>query len=168
MLRLRNFIPTDGEPVASWVTDERTLRIWAAATYPRFPVAAAEINHRYEALRGSISSFHALMAEEDGVPVGHMILHYLDPEQTVVHFGYVIVDPACRGRGIGSRMLRQALDMAFGEMQAQRVSLMVLDCNARAHQCYRKLGFRDVPDTTETMRIQETEWVRHRMELTNG
>ena len=167
-MKFRDYTPEDGELVASWVTDEWTLRVWSAACYAAWPVSGEEINRLYEDTMKKEPSFRPLMAEEDGVPVGHMILQYTDPEQTNVHFGFVILDPEIRGRGTGSRMLRLAIERSFGELGAKSLDLMVLDCNERAHQCYLRLGFRDVPDTTEVMVIQEKEWVRHRMEMTNG
>jgi len=168
MLTFRDYTPADEELVASWVTDEWTLRVWSAACYEAWPVTGEEINCLYEKTMEKEPSFRPLMAEEDGIPVGHMFLQYTDPEQSNVHFGFVIMDPVCRGKGVGSRMLQLAIELSFGEMGAETLDLMVLDCNERAHRCYLRLGFRDVPDTTEVMVIQEKEWVRHRMEMTNG
>ena len=168
MLSFRDYTPADGELVASWVTDEWTLRVWSAACYAAWPVSGEEINRLYEDTMKKEPSFRPLMVEEDCVPVGHMILQYTDPEQTNVHFGFVILDPEIRGRGTGSRMLQLAIERSFGELGAKSLDLMVLDCNERAHRCYLRLGFRDVPDTTEIMVFQEKEWVRHRMEMTNG
>ena len=163
MLGFRDYTPADGELVASWVTDEWTLRVWSAACYEAWPVTGEEINRLYEKMMKKEPSFRPLMAEEDGIPVGHMCLQYTDPEQSNVHFGFVIMDPVCRGKGVGSRMLQLAIELSFGEMGAETLDLMVLDCNERAHRCYLRLGFRDVPDTTEVMVIQEKEWVRHRV-----
>ena len=168
MLKFRDYTPADGNLVASWVADLWTLRVWSAACYEAWPVTGEQINRLYDAAMEKEPSFHPLMAEEDGIPVGHMILQYTDPEQTNVHFGFVILDPEIRGRGTGSRMLQLAIEKSFGEMGATSLDLMVLDCNERAHHCYLRLGFRDVPDTTEVMVIQEKEWVRHRMEMVNG
>ena len=144
MLKFRDYTPADGDLVASWVADLWTLRVWSAACYAGWPVTGEEINRLYAESKAKEPSFRPLMAEEDGIPVGHMILQYTDPEQSNVHFGFVILDPEIRGRGIGSRMLQLAIDKSFGEMGARLVELMVLDCNERAHQCYLNLGFRDV------------------------
>ena len=153
--------------MASWVTDEWTLRVWSAACYPAFPVSGSQINELYQSCRDKEPSFRPLMAEEDGVPVAHMIVQYVDAARTTVHFGFVIVDPVCRGKGVGSRLLQEALALSYGEMAGQKAELMVLDCNERAYRCYLALGFEDVPDSTEVMTIQGKEWVRHRMERTN-
>lgn len=163
MLNFRDYTPADGDLVASWVADEWTLRVWSAATYPNWPVTGEEINRHYAACCEKTPSFRAMMAEEDGVPVGHMIVQYKNPEQTTVHFGFVIVDPACRGKGIGTRLLQQALQLTYGELGADTAELMVLDCNERAHRCYLSLGFTDVPDSTQVMEIGCKTWIRHQM-----
>lgn len=102
MLKLREYTPEDAGLVASGVTDEWTLRVWSAACYPAFPVSGSQINALYQSAREKEPSFRPLMAEEDGVPVAHMIVQYVDAAHTTVHFGFVIVDPACRGKGIGA------------------------------------------------------------------
>jgi len=165
MLKFRAYTPEDGNLVASWVTDEWTLRVWSANCYERWPVTGEEINRRYQESREQEPSFRPLIAEEDGVPVGHMILQYKDPAHTIVHFGFVIMDPACRGKGLGSQMLRIAIAEAVSAMGCDTVELMVLDCNKRAYRCYLALGFEDVPESTQTMDIHGTSWVRHKMKL---
>ncbi len=102
------------------------------------------------------------MAEEDGVAVAHMIVQYTDQQKDSVHFGFVIVDPACRGKGIGSRLLRLAQDLSYGEMGAEKTELMVFTCNERAHQCYLNLGFRDVREAP--IEIDGEVWNRWFME----
>ena len=162
MLTIRNYTEADGELVASWVTDLWTLRVWSAACYPGWPVSGEQINKLYVNCKEKEPSFQPLMAEEDGVPVAHMTVQYTDPEKTTVHFGFVVVDPACRGNGIGSRLLREAMKLAYGQMAAEKVDLIVFSCNEPAHRCYRKLGFRDVQETP--MEIEGALWERWVME----
>lgn len=126
MLKLREYTPEDAGLVASGVTDEWTLRVWSAACYPAFPVSGSQINALYQSAREKEPSFRPLMAEEDGVPVAHMIVQYVDAAHTTVHFGFVIVDPACRGKGMGSRLLEQALALSYGEMGGQKAELIVV------------------------------------------
>ena len=94
MLKLRDYLPSDGDRIASWVTDSWTLRVWSADTYEAFPVTGQQINKRYAAFRQKEPSFCPLTAEVDGKAVGHLILQYANGEKTAVHFGFVIVDPA--------------------------------------------------------------------------
>ena len=162
MLTIRDYTEADGNLVASWVTDQWTLRVWAAACYPEWPVSGAQISELYVNCKEKEPSFRPLMAEEDGVPVAHMTVQYTDPEKTTVHFGFVVVDPACRGKGIGSRLLREAMALAYGEMGAEKVDLMVFTCNERAHKCYLNLGFRDVRESP--MEIGGELWGRWIME----
>ena len=144
MLKFREYTPADGDLVASWAADLWTLRVWSAACYAGWPVTGEEINRLYAESKAKEPSFRPLMAEEDGVPVAHMIVQYTDQQKDSVHFGFVIVDPACRGKGIGSRLLRLAQELSYEEMGARKTDLMVFACNERAYQCYLNLGFRDI------------------------
>ncbi len=52
----------------------------------------------------------------------------------------MIVDPSCRSLGIGSAMLRYALDLAE-KKGLGRITLLTDGDNRRAHEFYRKNGF---------------------------
>ena len=164
MLVLRNYLSEDGDVVASWVTDLWTLRVWSADCYPGWPVAGKQITALYRGFAEQDPSFRALVAEENGVQVGQLILRYLDQAHTTVHFGFVIVDPAQRGKGLGKRLLLQAMELAYGEMGAEKVELMVFTCNEKAHQCYRNLGFADVRKAP--IELDGEIWDRWQMERT--
>lgn len=54
----------------------------------------------------------------------------------------VIVDPGCRGQGIGSRLLKKVLK-EMDRKKVKRVSLLTDDDNYRARKFYKKLGFKE-------------------------
>lgn len=54
---------------------------------------------------------------------------------------HVITNSRCRGKGIGSRMLRFAIDMAW-QKNCYKVMLLSGMQRADAHRVYEKLGFR--------------------------
>ncbi len=56
------------------------------------------------------------------------------------HLEDLIVDPACRGRGMAEKLLRQAIDAAR-ENNLSRVELNALNDNEAARKLYEKLGF---------------------------
>jgi GNAT superfamily N-acetyltransferase len=51
--------------------------------------------------------------------------------------GMVLVDPACRGRGIGTRLLAQTIEY----LDAQRIPCIKLDATPQGRPLYEKLGF---------------------------
>ncbi|CRM32489.1 MULTISPECIES: GNAT family N-acetyltransferase [Pseudomonas] len=83
-----------------------------------------------------------LVALHGGEVIGQLGLEqYLRVRQA--HAGYfgMGVATAWQGRGIGSKLLTAALDVADNWMNLHRVELTVFADNEAAHNLYRKFGF---------------------------
>lgn len=78
-----------------------------------------------------------------------------------LHVSMFFVDPASQRQGVGSRLMRYALDNAHAS-GVSRVSLWT-DCqNTDARKFYEALGMKP----TRTRRVSETvEWVRYELDL---
>ena len=87
-----------------------------------------------------------LVAELDGRIVGYLRLdrHWLGPDATYI--ALLNVHPEYRGRGIGTRLLKEAIRRSI-ELGVDRVDLHTWPGNARAIRLYKKLGFFWVPET---------------------
>ncbi|WP_175400859.1 GNAT family N-acetyltransferase [Clostridium pasteurianum] len=55
--------------------------------------------------------------------------------------GIYIADVNCRGKGIGSEVIRILKEKAFKEMKLSKIYLNVRETNKRAISCYKKCGF---------------------------
>ena len=55
--------------------------------------------------------------------------------------GFVIVDDSKRGRGLGKSLVNMAVDYAFKQLGAKKVSLGVFENNTSAIHCYESAGF---------------------------
>jgi len=84
--------------------------------------------------------------DEDDV-VGFFILRRPTESFDVLRFGFVIVDPAKRGKGYGKRMLQLGIIYAKEIFAAKKVTLGVFSNNEQAYRCYRNVGFKE--STTE-------------------
>lgn len=87
-----------------------------------------------------------LIAELDGRIVGYLRLdrHWLGPDATYI--ALLNVHPDYRGRGIGTRLLKEAIKRSI-ELGVDRVDLHTWPGNIRAIRLYKKLGFFWVPGT---------------------
>lgn len=141
MLTLRPYEARDAEIILSWVPDEFALRQWSADRYGFFPVTAEDMNRQYAEAGDTV---FPLTAADGDKAAGHLILRYTDRERQTVRLGFVIVDAARRGRGLGRKMVERALTRAFEEMHARRVTLGVFENNPAAFSCYKAAGFREV------------------------
>ncbi len=83
-----------------------------------------------------------LVAVHGGEVIGQLGLEqYLRVRQAHVGSFGMGVAPAWQGKGIGSKLLSAALDVADNWMNLHRVELTVYADNEAAHQMYRKFGF---------------------------
>lgn len=91
------------------------------------------------------------IGEEDGRPVGAII--DIDPALETTHywgdcgpglraFDTWIGEARDRGRGLGSAMMRAALDIAFADPAVAAVIIDPLESNRRAIRFYERVGFR--------------------------
>lgn len=95
-----------------------------------------------------------LVAEHDGIPIG--FVQIIDAREEESHYWGDDVPPNLhaidiwigaaehRGRGLGSEMMRQALDRCFADPRVEAVLIDPLVTNTRAIRFYERLGFRYV------------------------
>lgn len=162
MLRLRQYKPCDAEAIASWIGDEMAMYRWSADRYDSFPITADAINEKYLDHNGDClepDNFYPMTAVDEDGAVGHLILRYTDREKRIIRVGFVIVDDKKRGKGYGREMLVLALRYAFEIMKAHKVTLGVFENNLPAYRCYKRVGFKEVPEADEEYyEIQGEKW----------
>jgi aminoglycoside 6'-N-acetyltransferase len=94
-----------------------------------------------------------LIAEEDGRPVG--IVQLIDPAREETHYwgdcqpdlralDIWLGEPQDLGRGLGTQMMRLALDRCFAVPEVSAVLIDPLATNVDARRFYERLGFREV------------------------
>lgn len=146
MVRLRDATPGDLELLRRW---EEQPHVVAAG-------ASDDWNWESELLR-SPDWREQLIAEVDGRPVGFMQI--IDPaREETSYWGEIangfhaidiwIGDESDLGRGIGTTMMRIALDRCFSAPGVSAVLVDPLASNTRAHRFYERLGFRFVERRT--------------------
>lgn len=111
-----------------------------------------DFDWRYELPR-QVSWRELLIAEADGVPIG--VMQIIDPRHEETHYwGEVpeglraidiwIGEPAYRGRGLGSEMMRLAHQRCFAATDVTAIIIDPLASNERAIRFYQRLGYRPV------------------------
>lgn len=164
MLKIRPYKESDAETIVSWIKDEVSLRKWSADRYGSYPINAKDMN-RYYADFPDTEYFHKLTAYDENGIIGHMIIRFVDIENRICRFGFVIVDDSKRGKGYGKRMLELAIDHAFEVMKAKKIDLVVFDNNESALNCYKAAGFKEVAtDEEEYFHVLDEDWKRLKLE----
>jgi ribosomal protein S18 acetylase RimI-like enzyme len=95
----------------------------------------SELPHGYPA-----EDHFVFCVREDGGIVALLNLFRNYPRAGQWWLGFQIVDPACRGRGLGERLLR-ALEAWIASQGADILQLAVSEHNAGADRFWRRMGF---------------------------
>ncbi|SDD45734.1 GNAT family N-acetyltransferase [Aquimonas voraii] len=113
-----------------------------------WPEAAkrAFLDQQFELQRTHFESFYAAarflaVLSPEGEAIGRYIVLEKAPEHLIVD---IALFPQWRGRGLGSALIRQSLDLA--DRQGAEIGLHVLKHNSGALRLYLRLGFKIVGD----------------------
>ena len=143
-MQLRAYTKEDAKAICSWIRSEEELYRWSADQFNKFPLQAEDMEAYYAPRTAEGNYCPLVMTDEQGKPVGHFIIRHPGHEDaTVYRFGFIVVDPEIRGRGLGKQMLALGLAYAKERLQATRVTLGVFANNDRARYCYQAAGFRE-------------------------
>ena len=82
------------------------------------------------------------LVEVEGKPVGFGLLYLLKPRvPSIVGFvQWAFIDPACRRKGLGERLVRELFRWAK-EKNVERIELQFIDGNLLAERFWKKMGF---------------------------
>ena len=156
-MRIRPYKRCDAEKIVSWIGDERHFRYWCADRFESYPISKDDLNAQYDALAENDDIFHFTAYDSDG-PLGHFNIRFPDRRDIdTLRFGYVILDPEKRGRGLGRQMIELALRYAREYMKAERATIGVFEENEAALNCYLSAGFSD-SGISSSFRFHDEEW----------
>ena len=161
-MRLRPYIPeTDFDVIRNWISDLRTHALWCANRF-EYPLSGENFNEVLRDLRIRNGDSPFVAVGDDGKVIG-FFCYSLQPETNEGLLKFVIVDPGARGHGVGKKMLRLAVNYAFGISKADAVTLRVFTENARAIRCYEGVGFTEVKTDPNAFIYQDEFWGRRKM-----
>lgn len=163
-MKLRPYKKEDAAIITSWIKSEDDLYKWSADIYNKFPLSAEDMNANYEPQLAA-GRFYPLTAIDcEGNIAGHFIIRYPNPKDlTSVRFGFVIVDPAIRGKSYGKEMLRLGIQYSKNELKAKHVGLGVFENNESARHCYEAVGFKKIGE--EKYEMSNATWNCIEMEI---
>ena len=141
---LRAYQKEDAATICKWLRTEEELYKWSADRFNKFPLLAEDINQNYAPQMENGRLIPITATDENELIIGHFIIRYpKENDDSTVRFGFVIVDPACRGKGFGKAMLQLGITYVKEHLRAERIDLGVFANNEKAMQCYASLGFRE-------------------------
>ena len=166
MMKLREYRTEDAHYICSWITDEISFYEWSAGMLGDYPVDPDAFDAKIKASIAAGRFMALTYADENDMPAGYMIIRYPDEtDDTLLRFGFVIIDPMLRGCGIGHELLEAACGYSRTVLKAQRTSLAVFTRNRKAMRCYAAAGFLQTGDM-ELYQVPPGEWESVVMEKT--
>ena len=143
-LRLRPYRLEDGDKIVTWCADEAAFFKWSAGILGDYPLSPGRF-HQVIAARDN--GYYPFVAEAEGEPVGFFILRQPGDDPEVLRFGFVILNPAFRGKGYGKAILQKLAAIAL-ERGCGRMEWWCLDWNKPSIDFYRSLGAEPMSDWT--------------------
>lgn len=164
-MELRKYKKEDSAKICSWIKDEKSLYQWSANRIGKFPITDNDLNKEYASMMKDDRFIPFSAVDDKGNLVGHLFIRYPDEkDESIVRFGFVIVDPLLRGCGNGKKMLQLAINYAKNILHASKITLGVFANNENARYCYEAAGFQPV-GKTEIYKMPVGEWECIEMEF---
>lgn len=163
MLRLRPYKACDAKTIISWIKDEISFHKWSADRFDKYPITENDINAYYNSFAYQDNFFEMTAFDETGI-VGHITMRFIDEQNKIIRFGFIIVDDTKRGKGYGKQMLQLAIQYAFHIIKAEKITLGVFDNNQSAYHCYKSVGFQDI-EKIEFYSILNEKWKCRELEM---
>ncbi|MGB0714340.1 MAG: GNAT family N-acetyltransferase [Phycisphaerae bacterium] len=134
--RLHLLVPYSREHaavIASWVGSAQELFHLAPSTEP--PLTAHKV--RNWPRPGGVAMTYC---DSHGEPTAYGEINPMRNDALHYWLGHIIVAPALRGAGLGSRFMSALFDVAYTDLSARRISLVVFPENMAACRCYERVG----------------------------
>ena len=144
-IELIAFMREDIPRLIGWIRSREDLAAWAGAFFT-YPLDEAKLERYLSSGQGESPQrriFKAVDADS-GEAVGHIELSHIWPHLSARISRVLVGDPAFRGHGVGTRIVRALLQQAFAEYSFGRIDLGVDAANRRAIACYQRAGFAHV------------------------
>ena len=142
-MKLRNFKEEDAPVIASWLRSEEELYKWSADRFNKYPLSGSDIIENYAPHLPTGRFFPLTAVGDSGEVMGHFIIRYpRDDDDRSVRFGFVILNPSLRGKGLGKEMLKAGVSFVRAHLPASRIDLGVFENNESAKRCYESVGFK--------------------------
>lgn len=156
-LALRPFKEMDAEQISSWFTDERRTAWWGADNF-KYPLTSEQLLNFNYTNQNKPDIWQMCATDENGQLAGHFMIRYDGEGHRAGYLGFIVVNPAIRGKGMGRQMVSLAIKYAFEMLNVDKVSLSVYEDNIAAHKCYLSSGLEDEKYMPEAFSYKDEKW----------
>jgi len=155
------FTDQDYEYLIPWVESRQTLLQWASPSYD-YPVTKQQLIEQNQK-RGDHRLIYKGMVDDE--TVAHGEIGFIDKVNQSARLCKILISPARRGEGLGTRWIRTLVDIGFVELKLNRIELNVYDYNQPAITCYQKAGFTIEGRIRDAYKVDNSFWSIYRMSI---
>jgi len=163
MIKLELMERDDLIKVVQWNENKSAddLLQWAGPVYS-YPLTLAQVENFYlNEVKKENSNIYAykILLTETGAAIGTIEIRITDEENKIGKVGrFLIGEESIRGKGIGTKVLREVVRMGFEEFKLNKITLGVFDFNEGAIKCYEKVGFKKVKFIENARKSSNSYW----------
>jgi RimJ/RimL family protein N-acetyltransferase len=168
LINLLEFTEKDFPRLIAEIPDPRFLLQWAGPKYT-YPLDARQLGETMEKTAGEKPAFRVFKAvlADRLETAGHIQLMKINYETRSCALGRVLIFQKFRGNGIGEKMVKACVRIAFDELNLKEIRLGVFDFNVAAIGLYKKIGFSKFRVDDGVRGFQNERWNLIRMKLYN-
>jgi len=166
-IELKPFERDDFSRLMDWIKTPEFLLQWAGPIFT-FPLDELQLDSYLKGSQGNspLRRIYKAVNTSDHRVIGHIELNDINLRNKAATLCRVLVgDPILRGKGIGPQMVKELLQIGFGQFGLHRIDLYVFDFNEAAIRCYEKVGFRKEGRIREARKIGDEYWSLYQMSI---
>jgi RimJ/RimL family protein N-acetyltransferase len=166
-IELKLFERNDFSRLMDWIKTPEFLLQWAGPIFT-FPLNESQLDIYLKGSQGDppLRKIYKVINPADRRVIGHIELNDIDLwNKTATVCRVLVGDLSLRRKGIGPQMLKELLEVGFGQFGLHRIDLFVFDFNQAAIRCYEKVGFRKEGHIREARKIGNEYWSLYQMSI---
>ena len=159
-IKLVPFTEADIDRLIGWISSPELLLEWGGSGFS-FPLDRDQLQkHLIDVAQDNPDRLiYSAVDVQTGQAVGHGEVLSIDRHHRSATLGRILVGPPdARGKGVGERIVRELVRIAFQDLSLHRVALRVYDFNTAAIRCYRKVGFQQEGLLRDVHRFGDRYW----------
>ena len=146
MIKLEIIEKEDLKKLIEWNLSKSAdyLLQWAGTAY-NYPLTIEQVeNYFMNNVKNDNSNIfvYKILLVDTGEIIGTIELRETDKDNKIGKIcRFLIGDESTRGKGIGTKALKEAIRIGFEDMKFEKIRLVVFDFNHNAIKCYENVGF---------------------------
>ncbi|MBO7677631.1 MAG: GNAT family N-acetyltransferase, partial [Erysipelotrichaceae bacterium] len=118
-MKLREYRKEDAQFIINWIKDEEEFYRWSADRFNRYPISGKDLDEHYSFHMRSNRFMPLVMIGDTDELIGQFIIRYpKEDDDSLIRFGFVLIDPQYRGKAYGKKMLELGIEYAKEKLAA--------------------------------------------------